>query len=514
MAYFGNFNLASYAVTPAQSPDGKLFMFFGTISQELTFYGPASVATFTLATIRISIPDEEDDSIALTPKGISNNVMASPTTSPKRRRRPSKKTTSTAAAQITRNSQVSKKRALDAYQNQLVARPAIPVSNKFTALRIVAKNSATGQLRRAWEVPKPAPRPIQASSRGQRKSQAPAEAIYKAHRALKQRKSVRNARLRQYVSRSSQSQELAQPQAIIPAPRRFTSKVTPSIQQVWVPKGSQPMKPQFQTQPSKAGNSSAPSESVFSRLGQKSVFSRLGSRVPLNSLKVIAPDQIKKKRRTARYEKHFSVNTISISYDTDPDTDTEVNMVQDDQSPPNQAHVTNTNKNNGRKGRPPKRVNPEGNNREGEDHNENPDLFNNEDDIETRPEVPIDEIEILKGHIEARDEELIRQRELIATMLKQNEELIKAAKSLQESQDANFKAGSSCQEGVHSTKSNRKGKQPGEEEEVKFNLKPRGARIQKLGRKSGEEVAFHFKQVATSKVRTKLSEINSSDSEE
>jgi hypothetical protein len=88
----------------------------------------------------------------------------------------------------------------------------------------------------------------------------------------------------------------------------------------------------------------------------------------------------------------------------------------------------------------------------------NPDLFDNEDDSETRPEVPIDEIEILKGHIEARDEELIRQRELIATMLKQNEELIKAVKSLQESQDVNFKAGSSRQEGVHSTKSNHKGK--------------------------------------------------------
>jgi hypothetical protein len=54
----------------------------------------------------------------------------------------------------------------------------------------------------------------------------------------------------------------------------------------------------------------------------------------------------------------------------------------------------------------------------------------------------------------------------------------------------------------------------GEEEEVKFNLKPRGARIQKPGRKSGEEVTFHFKHVATSKVRTKPSEINSSDSEE
>jgi hypothetical protein len=84
-------------------------------------------------------------------------------------------------------------------------------------------------------------------------------------------------------------------------------------------------------------------------------------------------------------------------------------MVQDDQSPPNQAHVTNTNKNNGRKGRSPKRVNLEGNGREGKDNNENPDLFNNEEDGEVRPKVSIDEIKILKGHIEARDEELIRQ---------------------------------------------------------------------------------------------------------
>jgi hypothetical protein len=147
MAYFGNFNLAPYAVTPAQSSDGKLFMFFGTIPQELTFYGPAPVDTFTPATGRISIPDEEEDSITLTPKGISNNVMASPTTSPNRRRRPSKKAAPVTVAKTAHNAQASKKRALDAYQNQLVARPAIPVSNQFTTLRIVAKNSATGQLR-------------------------------------------------------------------------------------------------------------------------------------------------------------------------------------------------------------------------------------------------------------------------------------------------------------------------------------------------------------------------------
>jgi hypothetical protein len=88
MTYFRNFNVAPYAVTPAQGPNGKLFMFFETIPQEVTFYGPALVATFTSVTVRISIPDEEEDSIILTLKGISNNVMASTTNSPRRRRHP------------------------------------------------------------------------------------------------------------------------------------------------------------------------------------------------------------------------------------------------------------------------------------------------------------------------------------------------------------------------------------------------------------------------------------------
>jgi hypothetical protein len=54
----------------------------------------------------------------------------------------------------------------------------------------------------------------------------------------------------------------------------------------------------------------------------------------------------------------------------------------------------------------------------------------------------------------------------------------------------------------------------GEEEEVKFNFKLRDARAKKSREESGEGVVFHFKQVATSKVRAEPSEINSSDSEE
>jgi hypothetical protein len=75
--------------------------------------------------------------------------MSSPTNSPRRRRRPAKRAAPTVKAKVARNTQFSKKRALDEYQNQLVAKPAILVSNPFFVLRIMTKNSATGQLRKS-----------------------------------------------------------------------------------------------------------------------------------------------------------------------------------------------------------------------------------------------------------------------------------------------------------------------------------------------------------------------------
>jgi hypothetical protein len=71
------------------------------------------------------------------------------------------------------------------------------------------------------------------------------------------------------VSCCNQSQDMVKPQAIVlaPQPKKITPKAAPSIQQVWVPKGSHSTKHQSQTQPSKAINQSAPPKSVFSRLG-------------------------------------------------------------------------------------------------------------------------------------------------------------------------------------------------------------------------------------------------------
>jgi hypothetical protein len=175
MTFFSNLNLASYTVTPAQGSDGKLFIFFRTIPQEVVFCGSAPMVSVTPIVVQISSLDEEEASFVLTPKGISNNVVDSPTNSPRKRRHPTKRAAPTATTKVARNSQVSRKRALDEYQNQLVARSVVPVSSSFTSLRIIAKNSTTGQLRQAWEVPQPTSRPdqIRTALRDQCKPQAP-----------------------------------------------------------------------------------------------------------------------------------------------------------------------------------------------------------------------------------------------------------------------------------------------------------------------------------------------------
>jgi hypothetical protein len=86
--------------------------------------------------VQISTLGEDEAEFTLTSKGVNNNVMNSPANLPRRRRHPAKKITSTAIAKVVRNSQISRKRVLDEYQNQLVVRPAIPISNPFSALHI------------------------------------------------------------------------------------------------------------------------------------------------------------------------------------------------------------------------------------------------------------------------------------------------------------------------------------------------------------------------------------------
>jgi hypothetical protein len=80
----------------------------------------------------------------MTQRGIDNGLMSSLMKSPRRRKCSTKKL---ALAMTNSVPQASRKRALEAYQEQLVARPTILVSNSFSTHRMVAKNSAISQLR-------------------------------------------------------------------------------------------------------------------------------------------------------------------------------------------------------------------------------------------------------------------------------------------------------------------------------------------------------------------------------
>jgi hypothetical protein len=149
MTFFGDMNLAPYTIIPTQGLDGRFFMFFGTIPHEVVLYNSTPTISFVPTTAQISTLSEEDAELTLTPKDANNNVMNPLTNSSRRRRRPTKKAAPAMTIKVAHNSQISKKRALDEYQNQLMAKSAIPVSNPFTTLRIVAKNSTTGKLRQA-----------------------------------------------------------------------------------------------------------------------------------------------------------------------------------------------------------------------------------------------------------------------------------------------------------------------------------------------------------------------------
>jgi hypothetical protein len=126
---------------------------------------------------------------------------------------------------------------------------------------------------------------------------------------------------------------------------------------------------------------------------------------------------------------HVSVNVVISEDPQDPE----------DRSSQNQTNTTNTSKDNGRKGRPRKNKGISDNNKYGEEGNEKNNPSNSEDGCENHgaTSIPPDNIELLRNHIEMQDEELVKQRELLMAVLKQNEELANTIKALQEHMNLN-----------------------------------------------------------------------------
>jgi hypothetical protein len=145
--------VASRTITPSRGVEEKYFIFFMTISQEVIISTPIIVASTMVATISAAATTEKEDEeiyFALTQKGIDNKIMDSPPGPQKRRRRPTKKTIS---PKIAFTLKVSQKRTREVSQELLVARSNIPVSNSFSALRVIAEDPSRGQKCQVWEFP-------------------------------------------------------------------------------------------------------------------------------------------------------------------------------------------------------------------------------------------------------------------------------------------------------------------------------------------------------------------------
>jgi hypothetical protein len=101
--------VASHTIIPFQGAEGKYFIFFGTIPQEIIINDPTAVASTMMAHISAAAPVEEEDEeevyFIITQKSTDNKIMDSPPGPQKRRRRPTKKVISPKTASTLKVSQ-------------------------------------------------------------------------------------------------------------------------------------------------------------------------------------------------------------------------------------------------------------------------------------------------------------------------------------------------------------------------------------------------------------------------
>jgi len=141
---------------------------------------------------------EDDDEICfvITQKGIESD-MFSALPKPKRSRKHAPKRR--AAPFDPRRSMMVppravKKRALQAYQKELVAYPALPTSNTFAPLRVAEKNSSTARVCPTEEMPRPTffPRQPRKTFSDPSMVENPALTIHRVYKAIHDAKQRRN----------------------------------------------------------------------------------------------------------------------------------------------------------------------------------------------------------------------------------------------------------------------------------------------------------------------------------
>ena len=140
-----------------------------------------------------------DDEVCyyLTPEGQDGKTFALPTKTRRTRRRAQKKLTRVNHTMAP----VNKKRSLQSYQNELVAKPALPTHNS-SPLRIVRKNSSTAHIRVAGEIPRIVsfvhkPKKMTSNPNPKTVEDTTITAIHKVHRQLR---GLKQRRSRYYTS--------------------------------------------------------------------------------------------------------------------------------------------------------------------------------------------------------------------------------------------------------------------------------------------------------------------------
>ena len=340
---------------------GNPVMLFGAVSISLA--GPTIFGTHTQVPIpkpfgvTIEEMPEDDDEICfvVTQKGRESD-MFSASTKPKRSRKHAPKR-GAAPFDPRRSMMVQpraiKKRALQAYQEELVAYPALPTSNAFAPLRVVEKNSSTARTCPTEEMPRSISFPRQPRKTFSDSSMVenPALTIHRVYKAIRDAKQRRNKHYFHLAQNTSKQVWIPKEQGNIPQAQSVSikSRLTYAVQDSRAsyngpsqPEIPQRMKVTLPSQAKARGRKNIMHKHAHTSLNHQpnervSVFSRLGARQSpspqrTGGMTIVAPNPDSKKRRVVQQQtnsdEEYAVYAISA-------IDEETSSQEDDLDPLN-----------------------------------------------------------------------------------------------------------------------------------------------------------------------------------
>ena len=265
---------------------------------------------------------EDDDEIyfVITQKGIESD-MFSALPKPKRSRKHAPKRRA-APFDLRRSMMVPpravKKRALQAYQKELVAYPALPTSSIFAPLRVAEKNSSTARVCPTEEMPRPTffPRQPRKTFSDPSMVENPALTIHRVYKAIHDAKQRRNKHYFHLAQNTSRQVWIPKEQGNISQaqPVSIKSRLTYAVQNSRAsyngpsqPKTPQKMKIVLPSQAKARGRKNIMHEQPHVSLNHQpdervSVFNRLGARQNpfpqrTGGMTIVAPNPDSKKAK-------------------------------------------------------------------------------------------------------------------------------------------------------------------------------------------------------------------------